>query len=138
MDKRYRSGFREIQHTADWALQIWAPDLSGLLIQAAHGMNVLMGAAGNATLRHTMMIDCPAPDAESALVGFLNEILFQMEETGLIFDQYTLYIEGDRLQAEIQGSQMVRMDKPIKAVTYHNLKIQTSQRGLEATVVFDV
>ena len=138
MDKRYRSGFLEIQHTADWALQIWAPDLSGLLIQAALGMNVLMGVAGNAIPRHTMMIDCPAPDPESALVGFLNEILFQMEETGLIFDQYTLHLEGDRLRAEIQGSQMVSIDKPIKAVTFHNLKILTSQRGLEATVVFDV
>lgn len=138
MDKRYRSGFREIQHTADWALQIWAPDLSGLLIQAAQGMNALMGAAGNAAPRHTMRIDCPAPDAESALVGFLNEILFQMEETGLVFDQYTLHIEGDHLWAEIQGSQRIRIDKPVKAVTYHALKIQTSQRGLEATVVFDV
>ena len=38
------SGFREREHTADWELEVWAPDLPGLLVQAARGMYWLMGA----------------------------------------------------------------------------------------------
>ncbi len=38
------SGFREKDHTADWELEVWAPDLPGLLVEAARGMYWLMGA----------------------------------------------------------------------------------------------
>ena len=38
------SGFREKEHTADWELDVWAPDLPALLEQAARGMYWLMGA----------------------------------------------------------------------------------------------
>ena len=36
-------GYREIEHTADWELKVWAPDLRGLLEQAARGMYALSG-----------------------------------------------------------------------------------------------
>ena len=38
------AGFREKEHTADWELDVWAPDLPALLDQAARGMYWLMGA----------------------------------------------------------------------------------------------
>ena len=31
-------GFEEIRHTADWALRVWASNLSELLTEAARGM----------------------------------------------------------------------------------------------------
>ena len=34
------SGFQERPHTADWALDVWAPDLIGLLQQAARKLNL--------------------------------------------------------------------------------------------------
>ena len=39
--KRKDAGFQEIEHTADWALQVWAPDLPILFTLAAEGMNSL-------------------------------------------------------------------------------------------------
>ncbi|MFC2053874.1 archease, partial [Chloroflexota bacterium] len=35
--KREIAGFREIEHTADWELEVWAPDILELLKQAAIG-----------------------------------------------------------------------------------------------------
>ena len=32
-----------MEHTADWELEVWAEDLSGLLEEAAGGMYELMG-----------------------------------------------------------------------------------------------
>jgi hypothetical protein len=36
-------GFREHAHTADWELEVWAPDLATLFVQAALGMYALSG-----------------------------------------------------------------------------------------------
>jgi len=47
-------------------------------------------------------------------------------------------IEEDRLLAEIQGVPLAGLDKEIKAVTYHNLNLRQTQRGIEARIVFDV
>jgi SHS2 domain-containing protein len=38
MGQKTRIGFQEIAHTADWELEVWAPDLCTLLEQAAQGM----------------------------------------------------------------------------------------------------
>jgi SHS2 domain-containing protein len=38
----------------------------------------------------------------------------------------------------MEGGPVDRVDKAIKAVTYHNLRIARTDRGLEATIVFDV
>ena len=37
-----------------------------------------------------------------------------------------------------KGGRVVELQKMIKAVTYHNLKIQTIDGGLETTIVMDV
>jgi SHS2 domain-containing protein len=42
------------------------------------------------------------------------------------------------LKVEMEGAQIVSTDKAIKAVTYHNLKIERTKRGFEVTIVFDV
>jgi len=40
---RPKAGFSERGHTADWELEVWAPDFPGLLAQAARGMYSISG-----------------------------------------------------------------------------------------------
>ena len=42
------------------------------------------------------------------------------------------------LTGRVRGGRPPEMQKHIKAVTYHDLKIRPTDRGLEVTVVFDV
>jgi SHS2 domain-containing protein len=42
------------------------------------------------------------------------------------------------VRATLFGGKVSKLQKHIKAVTYHNLKIIETDKGLEATVVFDV
>ena len=135
---RQPSGFREKEHTADWELEIWAPDLLGLLVEAANGMYWLMGARLEDGLRLHRCVDIGGGDAESRLVNFLQELLYLGETQELGFDQVEITIEGDRYRAELTGAALVHVDKEIKAVTYHNLVIRETCRGVEATLVFDV
>jgi SHS2 domain-containing protein len=132
------AGYREVDHTADWELHVWAPDLVGLLEQAARGMYHLEGASILPEPRRTRDFELLFHDPESLLVDFLAELLFLAENEGLGFDQFDLAITGDRLQAKLTGAPFASLAKEIKAVTYHNLALRQSDQGLEANVVFDV
>jgi SHS2 domain-containing protein len=139
-------GWQEIPHTADWAVRVWADDLAGLLAESARAMNALAGARLVEEERLTRALEADAPDAESLLVAFLSELIFYQEQEHLAFDQYRFEarpeqgrrVEGLKLKVEMGGAPIQKIDKAIKAVTYHNLKIQKTARGLEAEIVFDV
>jgi SHS2 domain-containing protein len=60
------------------------------------------------------------------------------ESRGLAFDDFNIKIDDARLSAQVSGAAIADQNKEIKAVTYHDLKIQEGPRGLEAKIVFDV
>jgi len=132
-------GFRENQHTADWELEAWAPDFPSLLEQSARGMYTLSGMRLQVGSRQRRTIKLHGDDAESLLVGFLTELLWLEQEEGLAFDSFSITVDQQyNLQAELGGSAISNLDKEIKAVTYHNLAIQTTDVGLRVIIVFDV
>jgi SHS2 domain-containing protein len=132
-------GFREHAHTADWELEVWAPDLPSLLETSARGMYALSGMQLQAGLRQTCSITLQGEDAESLLVRFLSELLWFEEAQRLGFDGFSIHIDSQfNLHAELCGSAITKLDKEIKAVTYHNLAVQSTNQGLRVTIVFDV
>ena len=132
------AGFEEREHTADWSLHVWAPDLAGLLEQAARGMADLSGikAGQNGRVKRSLRVE--STDAEGLLVNFLTELLHLVDDEGLVFDRFKLTVSENELQVEMEGSPIAERKKEIKAVTYHNLKIEKKVQGLEADIVFDV
>ena len=132
------SGFREKEHTADWELEVWSPDLPGLLVEAARGMYWLMGARLEHDQRQRRSIAFYGDDNESRLVSFLQELLHLCETEGLGFDQFAITMDGNHGRAELSGAPLIHLGKEIKAVTYHNLAVHETSKGLQATLVFDV
>mgnify|MGYP001119430430 CR=1 FL=1 len=133
------AGYRELAHTADWELEAWAPDLTGLLEQAARGMYAISGTRLDAGERHTRLLDLRALDAESLLVRFLTELLWLGQQDGLAFDTFLFTLSpGWSLQVALGGGCIASIEKDIKAVTYHNLVIRRLSRGLAVNIVFDV
>lgn len=135
---RKSAGFQEIEHTADWELLVWGPDLVGLLEQAARGMNALAEIRVADTPRLQRRLQLPAGDPERLLVSFLTELLWQAERDNLAFDTFDLVISEDILDANLQGAEILFRLKEIKAVTFHNLSVRQTRRGLEANIVLDV
>ena len=138
MEDRPKSGYIERAHTADWALEVWAQDEPALLVEAARGMYALMGALLRRTPRLQRDLRLEATDPEGRLVVFLGELLFLAQHEGLAFDRLKVTITGEILIAELAGAPLERIVKEIKAVTYHNLVVRRSERGLETVIVFDV
>jgi SHS2 domain-containing protein len=132
------SGFQERPHTADWALDVWAPDFTSLLQQAARGMYALMHAHLQTEARETYRFEIAAPDREALLVTFLAELLYFTQRDAVGFDHFDLIYDGERLTAVAAGAPIESIAKEIKAVTYHRLQVRETERGLETTIVFDV
>ena len=133
-------GFEEVEHTADTAIRIFGVNLQELLISAAQGMTSLMVSDPSKVATEVeKFIELDAIDAEDLLVQWLNEMAFWAETELLVFTQYRIRnLSATRLQARIFGGKVSELEKHIKAVTFHNLKIMKASQGLEATIVFDV
>lgn len=132
------AGYRELAHTADWELEVWAPDFPALLEQAGRGMNALSGLRLLESPRQQRWLVLSAQDEESLLVAFLEELLYLAEIEGLGFDTYTLSVVSLHLDARLEGAPMLSRDKEIKAVTYHRLRITRDNNFYRVRIVFDV
>ncbi len=131
-------GFAEVQHTADWALHVWADDLPSLFAESARGMNSLAGVMLADGPRRSRTFEITGADAEGLLVAFLSELIYAQEKEHLGFDHFDIRIGGKEATVDAHGALLTSLAKPVKAATYHNLKIEKTGRGYEVVIVFDV
>jgi len=140
MEDDQNIGYEEVEHTADNALRIHGYSMEELLQNAAHGMNSLM--INDVSIISTQIkknVEVEAMDAESVLVEWLAELAYLAETHLLVFKRFEIEsVTPTRVQATLFGGKVSKLQKHIKAVTYHNLEITKTDKGLEATVVFDV
>ena len=132
--------FEIVDHTADWALRIYGSDLTQLLSNAAIGMaSLIVQDIKEVPVDVERHLELDAYDAETLLVDWLTELAFWVEDEQLIFPMISLSdVTDTHLKAILKGGRVAELLKHIKAVTYHNLEIEKTDRGLAATVVFDV
>lgn len=133
------SCFEEIQHTADWAIRVNAVSPEALFACCAEGMYSLLKV--NSRIVEPARIEkirLNGVDLESLLVSFLSELLFFYETKKTVFTRMNLRIQSNQLEGELVGDTIESIQEEIKAVTYHQMKIEQNPQGLSVTVVFDV
>lgn len=137
------AGWEPVEHIADLALRAWAPDLRGLIEQAARGLVALLVAGDEPPAERTVEVRVEGDSAEELLHDALREVLLLVPLEGLapVAVEVTAVREGSA--ALVVGVVPVGTGadlhlQEIKAVTYHGLEVKRTERGLEAQVVFDV
>ena len=140
METQPEIGFEEIEHTADNALLVRGRSWEQLLINAALGMNSLMVPdISNIGSQSRIPAVVDAIDAEGLLVEWLSELAYWAEKELLVFTRFEFQqASATMVRATLFGGHVHQLQKHIKAVTYHNLEIVKTDKGLTATVVFDV
>ena len=133
-----QSGFREVPHTADRAVMVWAPTLDELFLQAAYGMYQVIGIKSLSLKQYYRNISLFAADQEGLLVSFLSELLYFLEKDQLVFQEFQLSREDESLRIEMSGKKVSSAYSEIKAVTYNELEIRYSKGLYRATIVFDI
>ncbi len=129
--------WREIEHTADWAIEVIAPDLDALFLDAAAGLYGLAKCVlGDGAVEEEFEVD--GPDDEAVLVAFLDELLYFLDVHHVAFQKLDLVRDGEILRVSATGRPVLSIVKTIKAVTYHNLEIEQRGAELVVTIVVDV
>jgi len=130
-------GYQEIEHTGDCALRIWADDLTTLFTDAARGLYQLCGSQRGPGQSIERRLELRADDLEGLLVAFLSELLYLQEHEGLGFQEFDLEVWNQELTGTMVGGELSTVGQPLKAVTYHGLKITRSDSKYSCEVVFD-
>ncbi|MFH0797032.1 MAG: archease [Candidatus Omnitrophota bacterium] len=138
--------FREIEHTADRAIEIEAETLEGLFQEAVSALSTLYSGEEpvftSGKTRKTIKITVQAEDLEGLLVGFLNEVIFHTERKRVLFTSAGVKIKGKNgkgyfLTAELFNGKISSLSE-VKSATYHRLKVEERDGKWHTMIIFDV
>lgn len=140
--KRYP--YRLIDHTADIGFHLRAKDYHELFQAGAWAMFDIMAHPKNviaAEQTQRLTVTARGQDWADLLFEWLSELHSLSDSRALIFVEYhILELRPAQLTAEVLGADysLFDFDREIKAVTYHELKIELSNNRIEAQVIFDL
>jgi SHS2 domain-containing protein len=131
--------FRELEHTADLAVEVWGADFASLLDNAAAVVFALQGLSATPGERVRREIRIAATDREALLVDWLNELLYLSESQGECYTSFEIALASDtQLSAIASGHKGHPTRRRIKAATFYDLRIEDSPGRCAARIVFDV
>jgi len=144
-----RMPFELRDHTADVAVEATASTLSGLFAAVAEGL----AAASCDEIPKADDVDADAFEVEvdaerpeALLFDYLDQLIYERDVRGVLPVGHDVSVaepsaEGDRwrLTGTYRGVPLDRIDaREVKAVTYSEMRIDETDAGWEAYVVFDV
>ena len=139
--------FEWIDHTADRAVRLRAPNLPGLVEAGIRALSqLLFSDSEGPDVRATALSGewcVEGVDREDALVRALAEALYAMQTQALIpqrvqVENPAAYVLRVRLEgSRAEGAGCLRHEE-IKGITYHGLEIRELDGELETVVILDV
>ena len=139
--------FEILEHTADIGIMAYGKTKREVFINSAKGMFEIIAGNNNdiANNNFSCKVILKAENLENLLVAWLNELLYIGETRLVILNKFHIKeLSNFQIKAEVEGIKInppsVKIEKEIKAVTYHCLEIKKDEeRGFwSARVIFDI
>jgi SHS2 domain-containing protein len=135
--------YEVFEHTADLGLRVRAATKEELFVEAARGLFAMIVADLDTVQPvHTHTIAVSGEDLSFLLFDWLNELLYAFEAERLLLSRFDVQIDGDNLRATCWGEPMDperhEMEHEVKAITYHQLRVEQTLDGWLAEVIVDI
>jgi SHS2 domain-containing protein len=133
--------FTFLEHTADVQVEVTAPDFAQLLQAAADSFYAVAIKQMRETKPEERSVSIEAACREELLVRWLQELVFLLEvESFVAVETAFELVNGQRLEAAAAGYICDPDDRgdEIKAVTYHDLAIESTPQGLSVRIIYDL
>jgi SHS2 domain-containing protein len=135
--------FEILEHPADIGFRVFAPTLPRLFLNAALALLSIAGDPEAADPRERHVLSVASPDRISLMVDWLNEVLYCFDGKRIAFHNFEMIqFTETALQAAGYGEPRdpVRHQAKliVKAVTYHQLKIEQRAGHWTAEVFLDI
>jgi SHS2 domain-containing protein len=136
--------FELIEHTSDIGLRVYGGSLSDLFKNAARGLfNLIVDTTLAPTKEKKIHLE--AQTLEDLLVNWLSELISGFFAYKFLPGSYNITINKgspNTLEAKIKGAEYdpysQKINREVKAATYHNLKIEEDAGGFVVEIIFDV
>ena len=135
--------YETFDHTADLGLRIRASNLDELFSEAGRALfAVLVDDLETVESQQRIEIKIKSADQTYLLFDWLNELLYRFETEQLLFGQFKVAVEGNRLEGSAWGENLDRarheLMHEVKAITYHRLRVEQTPAGWQAEVIVDI
>ena len=135
--------YRILEHTADIGIKAYGADLKQAYVNAAKGLFSLITDMRKIKAVTFRDIDVNAADADILLVTWLNELIYLFDTENILFRQFQISeLQKTRLKARAYGekvdSRRHAIKIGVKSTTYHMLRIEQTDNGYLARVIFDI
>ena len=134
--------FEILNHTADIGIIAYGKDMKEAFGNTAKGMFSLISELGDVEEIEHRNIELTAPDRESLLVAWLNELIYLFDVDNILFKRFEITrLSKTHLKARNYGEKVDtarhKLKLGIKAATYHMLRIEKG-RTTKVQVIFDI
>jgi SHS2 domain-containing protein len=138
-----RNKYRLIDHTADFGIHVFGSDSKELFANAAWAMFDLITEIDSLKGMDSCNIKMSGDDWSDLMVNWLREILFLWNGKEMLVKMaHILSLSKNDLSAKVVFDQydpdLHIITTEIKAVTYHQIQVNSGFSGWEAKIIFDV
>ena len=135
--------FELLDHPADIGFRAYAATFEELYANAARALVSLIVDPAAIECREELLVRVDGIEFESLLVNWLNEVLYLMDSKRLALGEFEVQrLEKYWIRCLVKGEPRDPVKHPprlvVKAVTYHQLKINRTPDGWSADVYVDV
>ena len=135
--------YETFEHTADLGLRVRAPDLNTLFAEAARGLFAcVVEDLDSVGQRERLDVALPGDDPAYLLFDWLNELLFRFDTEHKLYSRFEVRVDDAGLKGTAWGEPLDRarhaLEHEVKAITYHNLKVEQYADGWLAEVIVDI
>lgn len=134
--------FEFIDHTADVSIVAYGASMNQAFANAARALFSIITELDDIEEALHRDVEVAAPDQESLLVEWLNELIYLFDAENIIFNRFDIaQLTTTHLEARIYGekvdSSRHKLKTGVKAATYHMLKVGKNN-GCRVQVLFDI
>lgn len=128
--------YKFLSHTADLKIRIYGKDLSEIIKNSLLALKEF--------LKPTVVAKKIEKDIEiegngvELLINFLSEVLTNIYIHKTIFIDFIGTIENNQLKGKIIGFKFSNIKKEIKAITYHQAKLEKKRKQLIFEFIVDI
>jgi SHS2 domain-containing protein len=134
--------FEILEHPADIGFRAFGGTLEELFANSAVAMLSIAGDPEAAEQRQEYRISVESGDRDGLMVDWLNEVLYWYDGKRIALREFRVQLTGERIDAVATGEprdpERHRSHLIVKAVTYHQLRIEHRDGAWIAEVYLDI
>jgi SHS2 domain-containing protein len=135
--------YETFEHTADIGLRVRAADLDTLFAEAGRAFfSIIVENYDEVRAAEEYLISVDADQRDDLMYDWLAELLYLFDTEHVLLCEFDVTVRDRSLTATVRGEPIDpdrhRLDMEVKAITYHELKVQQDGDGWLAEVIVDL